>query len=317
MKFDQEELEKLHLFRRVAPESVWGLLSACPVVWLSPGELLLERGQSNQRMFLVLEGRLSVHLDGPDSAPIAYVERGSSVGEMSVIDDSPASAHVRAEQATRVVEVDEETFWRLVEASHAFSTNLLLLLAQRMRASNQQLLSGSRQRRQLEVEATVDALTGLHNRRWLEETLPRLVERHRDAGAPLSVILLDIDHFKRFNDDFGHAAGDRVLAAVGAAIRGRLRPTDLSARYGGEELVVILPATDLAGAAVAAERLREEVAGRRVLSEGRELPPVTVSLGVAALSGTEDAAHVLSRADVAMYQAKAGGRDRVVCWSGA
>lgn len=308
---EREDVEKLHLFRRVNPEAVWGLLSICQEIDLNPGEILLERGQANQRMYLILAGRLSVHLESAEAEPVAFVERGSSVGELSVIDDSPASATVRAVSETRLLEVDEETFWRLVEVSHAFASNLLFLLAQRMRASNQALVSGHLERRQLEVEATVDALTGLHNRRWLESHLPRLVERHRDAGLPLSVMLLDIDHFKRFNDDFGHAAGDRVLAAVGAAVRERLRPTDLSARYGGEELVVILPGTALEGALAAAERTRAEVEGRRVVVDGRALPRVTISLGVAEVLPDEDAASLLARADVAMYRAKASGRNQV------
>lgn len=308
---EREDVEKLHLFRRVSPEAVWGLLSICQEIDLNPGEILLERGQANQRMYLILAGRLSVHLESAEAEPVAFVERGSSVGELSVIDDSPASATVRAVSETRLLEVDEETFWRLVEVSHAFASNLLFLLAQRMRASNQALVSGHLERRQLEVEATVDALTGLHNRRWLESHLPRLVERHRDAGLPLSVMLLDIDHFKRFNDDFGHAAGDRVLAAVGAAVRERLRPTDLSARYGGEELVVILPGTALEGALAAAERTRAEVEGRRVVVDGRALPRVTISLGVAEVLPDEDAASLLARADVAMYRAKASGRNQV------
>lgn len=306
------ELSRLHVLRRVGLESVWGLLERCRVQLLRSGERLLRAGQSNQIMYMVLAGRLSVHLDLPESEPVAYLEAGQTVGEISVIDDSPATAHVTAACPTRLLAVDEETFWRLVGASHEFATNLLLLLAQRMRVNTSLIMEGARLRRQLERDAMVDGLTGLHNRRWLNDKAPRLVERHGRGAVPLSVLVVDVDHFKRFNDDYGHSAGDQVLAVVARTLSTSLRPTDLAARYGGEEFVVLLPDTDLAGAATAAERLRIAVGGTTVPThDGRVLPPITVSIGVAELVAGESATALIDRADAALYRAKKTGRNRV------
>jgi diguanylate cyclase (GGDEF)-like protein len=307
-----KDLAHLHILRRVSIESVWGLLEHCPVRKLEPAEVLLAKGQSNQTMYMIISGRLRVHLDSPESEPLAFLDSGQTVGEISVIDDSPVTAYVVAAAATRLLAVGEETFWRLVAASHEFAANLLLLLAQRMRANNFTILENSRLKVQFERDSRVDALTSLYNRRWLNENLPRLVQRYQRGGEPLSLLMLDIDHFKRFNDECGHAAGDRVLSAVAQVVREKLRPTDLAARYGGEEFVVVLTGTDLKGACSAAERLRDATAKMTIeLGDGRRLPSVTISLGAAEAAPGDTPSDVLGRADQALYRAKAKGRNRV------
>ncbi|WP_221088475.1 GGDEF domain-containing response regulator [Deinococcus aquaedulcis] len=162
--------------------------------------------------------------------------------------------------------------------------------------------------------ATTDDLTGLMNRRaWagrLDEAL-RLGARH---GHPTSVMLIDVDHFKRVNDTYGHLAGDALLRRLGAALREKVRGTDLAARYGGEELAVLLPHTSPEGARVLAERLREHIAALRLDWEGRTVQ-VTASIGVATDPGGSGAmpgaAALLAQTDEALYAAKASGRNRV------
>jgi diguanylate cyclase (GGDEF)-like protein len=127
---------------------------------------------------------------------------------------------------------------------------------------------------------------------------------------------MDIDHFKRINDTFGHAAGDTVLVKMAEIVRDNLRPTDLASRMGGEEFALILPDTALPGAIAAAERVREAVAAAAFHHEGTPLPRLTVSLGLAALEGEEDSHRLLARADEALYRAKRSGRDRVD-WPGS
>ncbi len=307
-----EDLRRLHVLRRVAIESVWGLLEYCPIRKLEKGEILLQAGQANDTLFMVLSGRLSVHLATPKSDAVAFLEPGQTVGEMSVIDESSASAYVVAAEGSRLLAVDGETFWRLVEASHEFSVNLLLLLAQRMRDNNLNLAESSRLRDKFEREATVDGLTGLRNRRWFDGTLARLYERNRRDRRPLSLLVLDVDHFKKFNDTYGHAAGDDVLKAVATTLANCLRPTDLPARYGGEEFVVLLPSTNLDGAAAAAERVRQAVASAELsISDGRRLPPITVSIGAVELRQHENAQALFTEGDAALYRAKQNGRNRV------
>jgi diguanylate cyclase len=146
--------------------------------------------------------------------------------------------------------------------------------------------------------ARTDALTGVANRRAWEEEFLRELARVARSGQPLCIALLDLDHFKAYNDQHGHPAGDRLLKAATAAWQGRLRKTDLLARYGGEEFAVLLPDCELESAMEIAERLRTAQ------------PEGTCSLGVAGWDGREDAAALVDRADRALYAAKQGGRNR-------
>ncbi|MCC7348026.1 MAG: PleD family two-component system response regulator, partial [Variibacter sp.] len=167
---------------------------------------------------------------------------------------------------------------------------------------------------QLSIEmAVTDALTGLHNRRYMETHLTSLVDQAVSRGKPLSVLVLDIDYFKSINDTYGHDAGDDVLREFALRVRKSIRGIDLACRYGGEEFVIVMPETDMAVASLVAERLRRRVAGEPfpIDHAGRSIQ-VTISIGIAGLGGVSDnAASVLKRADQALYRAKRDGRNRV------
>jgi diguanylate cyclase (GGDEF)-like protein len=159
--------------------------------------------------------------------------------------------------------------------------------------------------------ARTDALTGLPNRRALEDELSRAVARASRTGTPLAALVLDVDRFKQVNDAHGHAAGDVVLAAVAARAAAALRAGDLLARIGGEEFAAVLPGADVARAAEAAERIRAAVAAEPIAAGGAALA-VTVSVGCAALApGDADGRALLARADERLYDAKRSGRNRV------
>jgi diguanylate cyclase (GGDEF)-like protein len=160
-------------------------------------------------------------------------------------------------------------------------------------------------------DATIDALTGLHNRRWLDDMFEQELVHSRREGLPLCLLMLDVDHFKSYNDRYGHVAGDCVLTGVAEGLRGALRPNDMLARYGGEEFALLLPQTQESDALALAERLRRIVAEVRVQdANGGWLPKVTISVGVSA-GGRQDLASLIADADAALYRAKKAGRDRV------
>jgi two-component system, cell cycle response regulator len=159
--------------------------------------------------------------------------------------------------------------------------------------------------------AAVDALTGLMNRRAFGTAMDRELSRCERHGYALSMLLLDVDHFKAINDQRGHACGDRVLSALGQLVQGRLRLSDVAARWGGEEFVVACTSTDEAGTLLAAERLREAIERMTVLDDRGERIAVTASIGVAEWRVGESLEEVVDRADRAMYAAKVGGRNRV------
>ena len=157
-----------------------------------------------------------------------------------------------------------------------------------------------------------DALTGLYNRRYLEDAFSRELHRGERNGKPVSVVMIDIDHFKRFNDQHGHDAGDFVLSAVARAISNNIRPSDIACRYGGEELAVVLPETTLEIARDRAEEMRRAIRETNLTHLGQTLPGPTASFGVAVYPehGTKPA-DLLKAADQALYRAKHEGRDRV------
>jgi len=152
-----------------------------------------------------------------------------------------------------------------------------------------------------------DRLTGLYNRHRLEELAPELVAESHRNNKPVSIVLIDLDHFKRINDTFGHAAGDHVLTAVATVLRNGARSEDVAVRYGGEELLLLLPGLDVKQAALGAERMRRHIEGLRPNDI-----PITCSMGVAALKADEDFESLFRRADAAVYQAKQHGRNQVI-----
>jgi diguanylate cyclase (GGDEF)-like protein len=175
-------------------------------------------------------------------------------------------------------------------------------------------LANGRMRQVLQTQSMKDPLTSLYNRRFMEETLERELVRARRTETCLSVVMLDLDHFKSMNDQYGHAAGDTVLRAVAALLSRGLRASDIACRFGGEELIVILPDCPPEGAAMRAEAIRASLEAMQVVELGQSFK-VTASFGVAssALCGYDQGA-LLKAADSALYSAKRAGRNRVESW---
>ncbi len=165
-----------------------------------------------------------------------------------------------------------------------------------------------------EQRANTDTLTGLPNRRAFDEFLYSAQVAAMEHSEPLSLLMVDIDHFKQFNDNFGHGVGDQVLRLMANVLRDRLRENDMPARYGGEELIAVLPGASLSDCEVIAERIRRSVSDCKITrrSTGEILPPLTVSIGVAQFRPGESMPQLVERCDSALYLAKRTGRNRVV-----
>ena len=174
-------------------------------------------------------------------------------------------------------------------------------------------LANLRLRETLRSQSIRDPLTSLFNRRYMEETLGRELHRAARHKNPLGVLMIDIDHFKRFNDTFGHDVGDAFLQEFGAFLRANVRSEDVPCRYGGEEFIVILPEASLEDTYKRATQLRDGLSGMKLQRRGQSIGPITVSQGVAGFPDHgASAVQILQAADAALYRAKRGGRDRVV-----
>ena len=192
-------------------------------------------------------------------------------------------------------------------ASHAFAADHELLATLLANAAAQVLRMA-----ELREAALTDSQTRAYNRRYLAPRLREELERARRSGDALSVLLLDLDHFKRVNDEHGHAAGDAVLSAFAEVVRSCVRSVDVLVRRGGEEFVLVLPATGLRAARAVAERIRGKLADHAMEPRPGVMLTQTVSIGVAGWDRSEEAEVLEERADRAMYEAKRRGRNRVV-----
>ena len=311
-QFSREHLYQFQVFRDVLIDPIWELLKNCEVSNLSEGEVLLKKNQFNRTMYFILGGSLKVYFDDEHQREAAELGRGQTVGELSVIDGSAASAHVISAGETLLLCVDEETFWRVTNASHGFCTNLLMLLSLRMRSSNISLAESENLQGKFEQQAVTDGLTGVYNRRWLDQMLPRLLQRSEQDEQPFCVLMIDVDHFRNFNDNYGHAVGDVALRIVADTLVKKVRPIDLVVRYGGEEFCVLLPETDLESGIGAGERLRKAIQKTEICDgSDRPIPGITISAGLAERRAGESAGELLRRADQALYLAKEQGRNRL------
>lgn len=167
----------------------------------------------------------------------------------------------------------------------------------------------------IRAESLTDPLTGLGNRKYFDRMIDMAVQGALASGEPLSLLLVDIDHFKSFNDSYGHLTGDQVLRLVGLSLKQTIKGQDITARYGGEEFAVVLPNTALRQALTVADHIRRAVMAKELKkkSTGEILGRVTISIGVSMLKQGDDTDALIERADACLYAAKRNGRNRVIC----
>ncbi len=240
------------------------------------------------------------------------MEAGACVGEMSIIEDRDPSAYVIGAEDTHMLVIHQTVLWEMVDASHEFAKNLLVVLSERVRSHNRVIADSYGEMRKFERHATTDALTGLANRHAMEDTFPDEIANCIQNGQAVTFIMIDVDDFKRFNDMFGHIAGDRALSSVARILRTQFRPDDLLVRYGGDEFAVLLPDVDLEQAIAIAERVRVSVCGETGDGSDSLIQiPIKISMGVAELQQGATIDKLIRNADAALYRAKHAGRNTV------
>jgi diguanylate cyclase (GGDEF)-like protein len=307
------DLTQLQLFLGESPQAIEWVHEVAQERHLKEDEVLLESGHENRSLFFVLAGSLRIELAAEHRAFVTHVNVGECVGELSVLDGKPTTARVVAAEASHIMVLQREDLWHLINTSHVVARNLLYMLSHRIRKDDAALSDSFILQQRYARSARIDTLTGLYNRYWLDEMLPRLIERAQTDVDGLGLLMLDVDHFKRFNDSFGHLAGDELLRILGTILLSHLRVDDSAVRFGGEEFVVILPGLGPDKVIEVAERLcaaiRIETAERLA---HKDLPGVTASIGVAMLTAEKSGRELIAEADRALYQAKHAGKDQVI-----
>ena len=291
-----------------------------------------DRRSSYERLAKVLAGEHKVDIEVNPQEALFHAAEGDydllivSLG-LENFDALRLCSQVRSLERTRnvpilvVVEIEDNA--RLLRGLEIGVNDYLVrpidsneLLA-RVRTQIRKRRYGARLRDNVQMSmelAITDPLTGLYNRRYMESHVTSLVEQALARGKPLALLVVDIDYFKAVNDLHGHDAGDDVLREFSTRLKKSIRGIDLACRHGGEEFVIVMPETDMAVAAIVAERIRRRIAGEPFsIRSGAAALDVTISVGLAALAGVADtAAAILKRADQALYRAKRDGRNRVV-----
>jgi diguanylate cyclase len=238
---------------------------------------------------------------------------GDALGMSAAYNTSLSGATERlskAEDREQVMKVVDS----LVKTTHEMR-DTTKALEERLALSKTEISNLQQNLEEIRAESLTDPLTGLGNRKYFDRSLDTAVANAVSSGEPLSLLMFDVDHFKAFNDSYGHLTGDQVLRLVGMSLKQSIKGQDITARYGGEEFAVVLPNTALRQALTVADHIRRAVMSKELKkkSTGEILGRVTISVGVSMLKAGDDIDSLIERADACLYAAKRAGRNRVVC----
>ena len=312
MELERKYLDTVPLLRGADLDIIFGVLKDGLIRKVSAKEVFIKKGDPSDHMYLILQGNFDVHIEKLEDPSIMTLKTGDSVGEIAMLDEKPRSAFVVAKEESYLLEIDKDVFWTLVNSSHEIAVNLLLILSARLRGNNDTITESLELQQKYRTSAIMDSLTGLNNRKWINDTLPKFLERAKQSKKPFTLGMVDIDHFKNFNDTYGHQAGDYVLSQASTTYKDSIRPTDFVARYGGEEFTLIFPDQNAEEGKIAADRVREALAALSLTTPtGTKLPQITISIGIAQFDGKESLEELIERADKALYEAKEAGRNQV------
>ena len=275
---------------------------------LDSGEVLLVPGQANNAIYIILSGRLNIQSKISHVEPIAILGEGECVGEMSVLGGAPVSAYAIAATDCRLLAIGHAALWELLNNSHHAAHNMLNILTERLRHTNQIMAESLEREQGFSGGSMVDELTGLYNQRWMQRKLNRLLHRGSIDKKASCLMMLEIDNFKEFCSRYGQLGGDQALRDIAHTLLSCLRPDDQAGRHIGDRFVAFLPNTSLPDACIAAERMRTVASESLVvLPSGDALPPISISLGISQMLPDDTLIRLLTRADKALLLARANG----------
>lgn len=305
------EIFSAEIFRQVDFEQLESELGEIRKFELGAGETLLSPLSMNQEIFVLLTGELIICLQGNVEHTIARIQPGDCVGEISLIDDRPPSAYVKTASQSSLLAIHRTLLTKMFERQPVLAVNLLKLLADRFRQNTDVLVGSIELQQEYRDKSERDALTGLHNRSWMNEVFPRQMQLSERIGQKVTMMMIDVDNFKNINDSYGHLVGDKALIHLTSVVRKNLRETDLPVRFGGEEIVVLMPGTLAGRANAVAERVRTLVEVTPLFLATGESLSMTISIGLTEWKEGEDVEALIGRADRALYLSKDNGRNQV------
>ncbi|MGD0726552.1 MAG: diguanylate cyclase [Spirochaetia bacterium] len=316
-----ELLAKVGVFSLLSRDEIDQVAEHLATVKLTAGQTLFHEGDQGNDLYIIADGAAAVSIKLPDGGDkeIARFAPGDFFGEMSIFDNAPRSASCRALEKSVLYSLSKDAFTDIItdhpELALKLMYRMLNVTTQRLRGTSEfvseMVLWGEGARKR----AVTDELTGVYNRRFLEDSLGNYVAEAQEKGEPLSLVMVDLDHFRQINELYGQTKGDATVRSAAQLFRSLLRETDVIARYGGDEFVIIMPRTEPAHATELMSRVCAEVARLEILKDMKgAITTVTSSMGVAGFPlHASDLSGLRAAADAALYRAKEEGRNRAVC----
>jgi len=305
------------LFEGIAPSVVRDTLDTLPRRVLNEGDRLPECDPENASIYLLVSGCVGVFIDAQARLALATIGPGETAGELPALKGGTSAVVLTALEPTQVLDLPMARLHVLMQAAPRIALNLLGTLGPRLRQDRAALRSGLEHRASFEASALADSLTGLLNRRAMNDLFDREIQRAVRGGVPAALLMIGIDHLGKVNDSVGHAAGDRALVALATAMRHVFRPGDLLARYEGATFCALLSEASADAAREAAGRLRTWIAAHPVAAARDLRLSYSVSVGVAGWTPEDDLKTLAARAASALETAQREGHNRVSVSSAA
>jgi diguanylate cyclase (GGDEF)-like protein len=307
-------LDKTSLFHGIPQKILAPVFEQAVLISLDKGELLLSPGIRNEHVYIVVSGQLGVHLTLANlNEPLALLNPGECVGEMSVLVDSDVSAYVIALTECQLLAIGYSSFWSLIKGSNDSARNMLNILVQRIRMGNE-VIADTLLHHEIDParKVVIDSMTGLYSHRGIQEKFDRMVAMDITGNQALCLILLKADQTKITAGSDRELSDEQPVHAIAQTILNFLRPADFAARLSGNTFAILLPNLPLAEAYATAEKLRETVCQLPIrLPDGSSLPPVTISAGVCKLKTGDTWSTLLTSGNQALDRAIQAGRNRI------
>jgi diguanylate cyclase (GGDEF)-like protein len=312
-RLSEQLLRNIPMFAGVPDSAIAKLAAGLEGQFAPAGATIFSQGHAGDSLFIIERGEVAIKLPDEDGGEtiLARMGPGEFFGELALLDGQPRSATAEADSDAQLLKLGRAQFLEVLRQPQVLES-VLVVLSQRIRTADTLVSVTGIDNRKLREEARTDALTKLGNRRRLREDLETLNARALRYGYTYALAMCDIDFFKRYNDRYGHTAGDEVLRQVAATLAAECRSGDAVYRYGGEEFVIVMPQQTIQGANIGMERIRSAIQNLALEHVDSEIGVVTISGGIAALDMTAGEMEApLSDADKALYEAKRSGRNCV------
>jgi diguanylate cyclase (GGDEF)-like protein len=314
-------LSKVDILSRLPKEEMWEVVGRLNMVNVRRGEVIFNEGDAGDQLYIVQSGAVAIYgmLPGGKRRRVAEFSPGDFFGEMAIIDNAPRSATCVAREDTGLLGLHRDDFFDLIERhpSTAISVmyRMLNITTQRLRGSSGFLSEMVRWGDEARRRAVTDELTGIYNRRFIEDSLGDYFNRARKGGQPFTIAMADLDFFREINEGYGHPVADRVIVDVVSVFKKHLGERDIAARYGGDEFMMVFPGRDSAESWKVADAICRDICLLDTLADMKgSLRTVSLSIGVASYPADAHSLDALkSSADQALYRAKSEGRNRAVC----